>query len=94
MAIAASASVYETNLTGQPIVFPAPETVAELYELAIMGDVNELVKRVSALAQSDSRLRPFTVRIQRSLTHYQLDEIGEWLAPHRADRQHSAEKEI
>ena len=39
--------------------------------------VDELAERVSALARSDSRLRPFAVRIQRSLIHYQLDEIGE-----------------
>ncbi len=76
------ATVAEPDLSEQPIVFPAPETLAELYEFAVIGDINELTDRVHDLAQSDARLRPFTVRIQHSLKRYQLDEISDWLALH------------
>jgi len=69
----------EPDFTDQPMVFPSPETVAELSGLALKGDVNELAKRVSDLARSDSRLKPFSIRIQHFLKRYQLDEINEWL---------------
>ncbi len=72
-------TVTETGVVEQPIVFPAPETVAELSELALIGDVNELADRVDALARLDTRLQPFVVRIQRFLKRYQMDEISEWL---------------
>ncbi len=71
----------------QPIVFPSPETVAELYELALMGDANVLTERVSVLVRSNSRLQPFAVRIQRFLERYQLDEISQWLAPHKEGKE-------
>ncbi|MCP4348759.1 MAG: response regulator [Desulfobacterales bacterium] len=73
-------TVEETGSAEQELVFPSPETVAELYELALIGDVNELTERVSDLSSSDSRLQPFVTRMLRFLRHYQMDEISEWLA--------------
>ncbi len=79
--------VEETDRTEQELVFPSLETVGELYELALIGDVNELTERVSDLSASDSRLQPFAARIQRFLRRYQMDEISEWLAPHREKKE-------
>ncbi len=77
----------ESDLADRPIVFPSPDTVTELYELALIGDINELKERVTALARSDSRLQPFAVRAQRFLKNYQMEEISEWLAPHRKKKE-------
>ncbi|MCP4111838.1 MAG: response regulator [Desulfobacteraceae bacterium] len=74
-------TIKEPDLSDKPIVFPSPETIAELYELALIGDINELTEYVSKLAQSDSRLQPFTNRIQHFLESYQMEEISNWLAP-------------
>jgi len=72
--------VEETERAEQELVFPSPETVAELQTSALAGNANELRNQVSALVASDSRLRPFADRIQHFLKRYQLDEISEWLS--------------
>lgn len=74
-------SVGETDRIEQDVVFPDTETVAELYELALVGDVNEMKERVSNLSSSDHQLQLFAERMQRLLRHYRMDEISEWLAP-------------
>ncbi len=68
-------------------VFHPPEIIAKLYELALIGDINELTDRVNDLAQSDSRLQPFVAKINLFLKRYQLDEISDWLARHRATKE-------
>ena len=70
----------KTDRGEQEVVFPAAESVSELHELALIGDVNELVERVNALSASDPRLQPFADRMRRFLRRYQMDEISEWLA--------------
>ncbi|MDM8541483.1 ATP-binding protein [Desulfococcaceae bacterium HSG9] len=70
------------DLSDRPIIFPPPETIAELYELSMDGEIGELAERVSALAQSDARLEPFINKMNRLIKIYQLGQISEWLAPH------------
>ncbi len=74
--------VEASDLSGQPIILPPPETIAELYELAMNGEIGELTERVRGLTQSDSHLEPFIDRINRFIKIYQLGRISEWLAPH------------
>ncbi len=70
------------DLSNRPIIFPPPETIAELYESAMDGEIGELTERVSALAQSDTGLDPFIHKMNRLIKIYQLGRISEWLAPH------------
>ena len=81
------ARVEETDISDQPIVFPAPKTIAELYELSMNGEIGELAERVRALAQSDAGLEPCIVRMNRCINTYQLGKISAWLAPHRQTKE-------
>ena len=63
------------------MLFPEPAVVAELRELAMLGDINELEERVQALDQVDERLRPFVGRMRQFLHDYQLERLSEWLEP-------------
>jgi response regulator RpfG family c-di-GMP phosphodiesterase len=71
------------DVAALPMIFPPPEEVAEFYKLSLIGDINELAHRLSDLAESDHRLRPFVAKMQRLLKEYRLDEMSEWLESHR-----------
>jgi len=58
---------------------PPQEEVAALYELSLMGDINELEIRVAALEQSDRRLKPFALEMQRLIKDFQLNKISKLL---------------
>ncbi len=70
-----------------PLMYPPAETIQELHEFALMGDINELTERVNKLEISAPHFRPFAVQVQRFLTRYQLDELSEWLAPHKENKE-------
>jgi signal transduction histidine kinase/ligand-binding sensor domain-containing protein len=61
------------------IVFPPVAELEKLYELALMGDVNELEEQVAILAESDIKLKSFVTKIQAFLKKYQIDKLSEWL---------------
>ncbi|MDM8561367.1 response regulator, partial [Candidatus Parabeggiatoa sp. HSG14] len=61
------------------MVFPPTTILRELYELTLMGDVNELEYQVTILMESDVKLKPFVTKMQAFLKKYQLDKLGDWL---------------
>jgi hypothetical protein len=61
------------------MVFPPVADLEKLYELSLMGDVDELEEKIAILAESDVKLKPFITKTQAFLKKYQLDELSEWL---------------
>ncbi|MEN8218004.1 MAG: ATP-binding protein [Pseudomonadota bacterium] len=59
------------------IVFPPVAELEKLYELSLMGDVNELHEQLAILA--DVKLKPFVTKMQVFLKKYQLEKLSEWL---------------
>ncbi len=68
----------EENLTTQ-IVFPPIAELEKLYELSLMGDIDELEEQIAILAESYLKLKPFVTQIQAFLKKYQVNELSEWL---------------
>jgi signal transduction histidine kinase/CheY-like chemotaxis protein len=62
-----------------PLVFPKMADLEHLYELSLMGDMDELEQQVFQLAESDNSLKPFMNQVKTFLNRYQLDELTQWL---------------
>ena len=60
-----------------PMVFPPVAELEKLYELSLMGDINELDERATILAD-DEKLKPFITKMQIFLKKYQINELTEW----------------
>jgi predicted ATPase/signal transduction histidine kinase/CheY-like chemotaxis protein len=69
------------KVTAEPdatqMVFPPVAELEKLYELSLMGDVNELQEQLAILA--DVKLKPFVTKMQAFLKKYQLEKLSEWL---------------
>ncbi|MDM8562094.1 ATP-binding protein [Candidatus Marithioploca araucensis] len=61
------------------IVFPPIAELEKLYELSLMGDINELEEQVAILAESDMKFKPFVTKMQAFFKEYQVEELIEWL---------------
>ena len=68
----------EKNHDGK-IVFPLASELEKLYELALMGDIDELEKQTAILADTDTKLKPFADQMLAFLEKYLVDELSEWL---------------
>ncbi len=60
------------------MVFPPIAELNKLYELSMMGDIDELEEQIAVLAE-DVNLKPFVAKTQTFLKKYQIDRLGEWL---------------
>ncbi len=60
---------------------PSLEEIAQLYQLALIGDVGALKEQVTILARSE-RLAPFAARIDQLLKNFQINEICDLLEPY------------
>jgi len=61
------------------MIFPPVAELQKLYELSLMGDIDELEQQIALLAGSEAKLKPFATKILAFLNKYQLDELSEWL---------------
>ncbi|RKZ80638.1 MAG: hypothetical protein DRR19_23280 [Candidatus Parabeggiatoa sp. nov. 1] len=75
----------EQNDSSEPMVYPPLETLKQLYELSLMGDVKTLKKPVAALAASEAPLKPFVTKMQAFLNKYQVNELIQWLEGEMTD---------
>jgi len=74
----------ENNIS-QPMVFPPASELEKLYELSLMGDIEELEEWAAILADTDVKLKPFVTQMQIFLKKYLVDELGEWLEGEMVD---------
>jgi DNA-binding response OmpR family regulator len=58
---------------------PAPEKVAHLYQLAMMGHAAALQEKAVELTQSDEQLAPFAAEVERLAKRLQINEMCEFL---------------
>lgn len=68
----ASSSQEEVNLIG-----PAPEQAAELYDLAMMGDIAGIVEYTTQLELADKQLVPFAKKIRQLAKEFDERQIAE-----------------
>jgi PAS domain S-box-containing protein len=61
------------------MVFPPVAELEKLYELSLMGDVQELKEQAAILAESDVKLKPFVTQMQTFLEKFQMNKLTEWL---------------
>jgi DNA-binding response OmpR family regulator len=57
------------------LVPPPPEELAELLELAELGDILALQARAAELQQRDPRLRPFVSRLERLAGRFEVEQL-------------------
>ncbi len=62
-----------------PPIPPSPEELVALYGFSLLGDVNEIKRRVVELQQADPKLAPFAQEIQRLCMDYQMRKIRRFL---------------
>jgi signal transduction histidine kinase len=55
---------------------PPPGELVSLYELSLIGDINELKIRLAHLAHSDPRYKPFVAELQRLIKGFQMRKIS------------------
>jgi hypothetical protein len=53
---------------------PSPETLAALFELALIGDIVGLQRQAAQLAQHDPALGPFARRLGRLAERFEADQ--------------------
>ena len=75
----------ETQAT--QMIFPPVAESDKLYQLSLMGDIDELEKQAAILAKSDDQLKPFVTKIQAFLNKYQVNELSEWLKGEMTEEQ-------
>ncbi|MDM8567251.1 hypothetical protein QUF74_16575 [Candidatus Halobeggiatoa sp. HSG11] len=63
----------------QPMVFPPLDKLKEMYELSLIGDVDELEEYIDILGESDVNLKTFIIQVQTFIKEYQVEELSEWL---------------
>jgi len=68
----------EENHTA-PMMFPPLAKLKELYELSLIGDVDELEEYIDILSKSDANLKAFIAQVQAFIKEYQVEELSEWL---------------
>jgi signal transduction histidine kinase/DNA-binding NarL/FixJ family response regulator len=61
------------------MVFPPIADLEKLYELSLIGDIDELEEQAAILAKSNAKLKPFITQMQIFLKKYQVDKLSEWL---------------
>ncbi|RKZ85521.1 MAG: hypothetical protein DRR19_16260 [Candidatus Parabeggiatoa sp. nov. 1] len=69
----------KTSQIAQPLVPPPPETVSELFELAMGGDLETIEERATQLAQADEKFAPFATELRGFIKRFQVDNMCDWL---------------
>ena len=65
-----------------PLVLPPSENIAQLYDLALKGDIKGIKDHITQLEQSDGSYQPFAAKLRQLVSRYRLKQIREVLKPH------------
>ena len=68
--------------TSLPMVGPPPETAAQLFELALKGDVKRIKEQIVYLEQLGDLYHPFAAELRRLAKQYQVKRIQALLKPY------------
>ena len=68
-----------TQTGPKPITPPPAEKVAEIFQIAMSGDIKKIKEQATQLAQSDERLAPFAAELLQFAQRFQLNKMCEWL---------------
>jgi CheY-like chemotaxis protein len=69
----------------EPLVWPSADILADLIDLARIGDIAALQQYANNLVQSNPQLAPFTARLQHLTDSFQIDQLQSFLASHREE---------
>lgn len=69
-----------------PMVFPPVAELDKLYDLSLMGDVQELKEQAAILAESHVKFKPFVTQMQTFLEKFQMNKLTEWLEGEMTNR--------
>ena len=78
-----SANKHPSNLEvqNQELIFPNGDVLKKIYELALTGDVEELMQRVEAL-EEQLEYAPFVAKIRVFAREYKMKLIRQFIKPH------------
>ena len=68
-----------------PLVAPSQETIADLWDLANMGNIGELRKQMEFIEQLDSRYSSFVNQVCKLVESFEIDELVNFLEPYHKD---------
>jgi PAS domain S-box-containing protein len=62
-----------------PIIPPSQEELAALYEIAMIGQITKLRKRIATIEAADPKFVPFVAKIRQLAKEFQIEAIQEFL---------------
>ncbi len=67
---------------------PSSELATKLYELAMMGDIGEILHELERLEQSNPQLLPFTHKIRQFAKNFEEERICQFIEPYTLGQSH------
>lgn len=74
-----STSVSSTKSTSAPLVLPPPETLDQLFNLALRGNLKEIIKQIEILEETDPKYSPFALKLRQLAKEFKEKKILEIL---------------
>jgi signal transduction histidine kinase len=69
----------DTNNKHAPIIPPPLETINELFELSLAGDIEAIEEQIKQLIKSDTRFIPFANKLHSFSKNFQINKMCDWL---------------
>ena len=70
------------EVQNQELIFPNGDVLKKVYELALTGDVEELLQRVNELEEQQAEYGPFVSKIRTFAREYKMKLIRQFIKPH------------
>jgi hypothetical protein len=64
------------------MIFPSQEVLQQVYQLALIGDVESLVERLTELEAQDAGFVPFVAKIRTFAREYKMKLIRQFIKSH------------
>lgn len=70
------------DLVSQPMIGPPANIAKVLYQLAMMGDIQGIIKQATELKHKESQLEPFAEQIQQLANRFQIEQLRQFIEPY------------
>jgi len=76
----ATVAVVEAQSTiAQPVIGPSKEQASDLFDIAMIGDINGILEKIEQLENADAQLAPFANQIREFANNFELEKISEFV---------------
>ncbi len=75
-------TLQQENIENDIIVAPPPEIAATLLELAIIVDIEEIMRQIDKLERIDDKHKPLATKLRHLTEEYEFEMIAKWVEPY------------